>query len=1157
MRQLWVAAALAAALLAQGPVARAAPCDISGPNLTVPLGTTCQLSGVHSFGSVLVDGTIEVNPYDGGDLEATGNLELRAATITINGTIIARARGYQTLLCGDGAAPAAAPAAGGAGGCAVRDSGGGGAHFGRGGRGTKDCSAGGCTFPLHWEEDCINSRSQTGNTVTCSNQSDCRNNDGLPATNGERFFHSIYEPDFGAGGGDKGCRDGDGRSLVTAGDGGGRIVLAANATGASTVTVNGVLDANGGRGCGDGNDSAGGGAGGTVFVVGSQVAIGPSAQISAAGGLGGDTRGTGAGGECPASGGYQQGSTCDDCGGGGGGGIVSILSGLSATIDDGARFDVSGAAGGTCAICSGEAGGGAGELQISGGYVGEFCDGFDNDFDDAIDEDLPPLVCGGVTQPSCVGGVPQACPAEVPACVGDVTDTRARFLVIVDSSGSMLNDLAGAPTYGDGSFEHPGVDRDGNLAFDDSRLSLAKGALSTVIAAYPEIDFALARYHQDQREDQSCQLASTFECQSLCCSYDDPRDNDGDVVCSLPGGAAGQLEIKRSSPSDDECINYAGNCGPPRRGADVLVGFGADVNQHLRWLDGHETNFIDDETVGDYCDFASGGDCELRGTGPTPLDNSLRAAQDFLTPIVTCDAAARHGDDGCRTYGIILLTDGAESCNGTPASTAAAIRAALDVDTYVIGFSVLASERAELNQIARQGSGNSRDAFLVGDEDGLANALATIVGESIVFEVCNGEDDDCDGRVDEGFAVGGACSDNEPGACRSTGTLVCNPAGDGVTCDDTADPGDQPSPEICNGLDDNCNGRIDEGLSCGEVCTPTGRDVCNGLDDDCNGAVDDDDPSVGMECGATDQGVCELGVWACIAGNLVCVGERGPDPLGERCNGLDDDCDGVGDDGAACPVDTACVEGACRVECGDDEFECPVGFECVTAPEGRYCVPTPCVACRAGEVCVDNQCVDPCAGVVCDDGETCRFGDCVDCYVTGCPTGDVCHGGACVPDTCAGVDCSTGCSAPGGCSCVEGACVANCRDQDCPAGQACDASGACAADACADVTCSLGRVCVDGACVVDPCETRNCPRGQACFGGACVVDGCDLVECSAGTTCEVVAADGSARCISPPLQPRELIYTGGGGCSTGAGGAGGGALLIALAALVLRRRGTR
>src|SRR5687768_9041128 len=87
----------------------AAPCVTSGADLVVN-GITCQLSGVFTFNSVQVinGGTIEVNPHNGSaNKVATGNLELRAKTITIDATskITAKGRGYQTRICGDGSGP--------------------------------------------------------------------------------------------------------------------------------------------------------------------------------------------------------------------------------------------------------------------------------------------------------------------------------------------------------------------------------------------------------------------------------------------------------------------------------------------------------------------------------------------------------------------------------------------------------------------------------------------------------------------------------------------------------------------------------------------------------------------------------------------------------------------------------------------------------------------------------------------------------------------------------------------------------------------------------------------------------------------------------------------------------------------------------------------
>lgn len=83
-------------------------------------------------------------------------------------------------------------------------------------------------------------------------------------------------------------------------------------------------------------------------------------------------------------------------------------------------------------------------------------------------------------------------------------------------------------------------------------------------------------------------------------------------------------------------------------------------------------------------------------------------------------------------------------------------------------------------------------------------------------EVCDGQDNNCNGTVDEGNPGGGAsCNTGIPGVC-SAGTLTCT--GGALVCQQTT----QPSPEICNGVDDNCNGQIDEGL----VCTPPPTAKC-------------------------------------------------------------------------------------------------------------------------------------------------------------------------------------------------------------------------------------------------------------------------------------------------------------------------------------------
>lgn len=423
----------------------------------------CRYAGNRSFDAItLTNGaTLCVAPYGGGDKNATGNLILRAPTISVDATsrITAKGAGYQGVICGDGPGPT--PSAGGKGGCSVLDSGGGGAHYGAGGRGTKDCflvnPGNSCQFPQEWEEDCGNLVNNACMAAADPNKPVCYGitnapdgaGDGLPTVAGVAYTHDFYQSEFGAAGGDKGCRDGYENNL-RAGDGGGRIVLVAvtpEKTG--EVDIDGRVTANGFRGCASGNDSAGGGAGGTVVIVGDHVDIAATGRISAHGGRGGDSQPkcltctannqcqagqTCVGGRCSPcnctpctnnaqcdanlgqtcknlggdfgqvcanaqnvctpfdSGddenecrGTQNNGTCDDCGGGGGGGLIKLLSRTSA-IDPQALFDVSGAGGGICPICAGEAGGGKGDLELDADYLGEVCDGFDNDFNGVVDD---------------------------------------------------------------------------------------------------------------------------------------------------------------------------------------------------------------------------------------------------------------------------------------------------------------------------------------------------------------------------------------------------------------------------------------------------------------------------------------------------------------------------------------------------------------------------------------------------------------------------------------------------------------------------------------------------------------------------------------------------------------------------------------------------
>jgi hypothetical protein len=1141
-------------------------------------GGSMSLSGVQRFRNVcLTNGaTLNVTGYDGVSKVTKGNLELIAGSIFVSADskIVARGAGYQGSLCSDGPGPNGT--AGGRGGCSVMDSGGGGAHFGKGGRGTVDDPTSNTNvyqhgFPTAFEDDCnidflpltatcaINNTSRTlcwqgwtnrptADPATCTSYP-C---EGTTVA-GSQYWHNIYEREFGSAGGDKGCRDNDGRTgNPMSGAGGGRIVLVAlserNPTAAASpcsgtqgkLEILGTIDANGKRGCGAGNDSGGGGAGGSLLLVGTNVVVGSAAVIKAAGGLGGDTDALTSpdGADCP-SGTQAAGGTCDDCGGGGGGGIISVLS-VTAALDPAAQFNVAGALGGKCTICNGEAGGGAGELQLDGAYVGEYCDGYDNDFDGNIDENLGDQDCGlgacqqplpvcDTTNGSPTKGQPRTCvpmvdPNDV-SCKAPDVGARPRVAVILDTSASMLLDLAGYPTFGDGSMEHAGIDTktDVDTVANDSRLQLARESLAQVMSAYPEIDFALARYHQDQAVNRSCQDAKWFECQGLVGTYDDPTGNTGTLspACTVKigPGMADTINVNPTPvPANSQCINYAGSCGPPRRGADILSGFGSKVRDMVRWLDGKETNFSPNSTTGDVCMHSDGvHDCEVRGSGPTPLAGSLQAIQDYMKPVQATDSAA-----ACRGYSVILLTDGAESCNENPASAAASLLSS-GIKTYVVAVSTLMSEQASLNAIAA--AGGTSTATFVSMPAQLVPALTGIIAGAIKSEKCNGIDDDCDQKIDEDFpGLGVACDDGDKGVCKGDGVIACNSAGTGTECMLTS-MGGMSMAETCNSLDDDCDGKVDEMLDCDDTpCTPTGSEVCNALDDDCDDKVDEDDPNLGHECGLS-VGICMPGMQRCVAGMLRCVG--GVMPGTEICNGKDDDCDGNIDNEAPCPEGNECIEGACRRECDPSiEFPCPVGYLCkpaVTAT-GTFCVPGACALCKSTEICRDDTCVDPCDGVECTENEKCVLGNCKDCTQLGCANGQICFERTCQEDACRTTECADTEL------CFKGECKPLCDDNNCATGERCNTSGSCEKDRCAGVSCESGKVCRGGTCSSDPCLELSCDFGQVCVGEmGCIADPCSLTTCPRGATCSVNEA-GSPTCVSPtkPAKP-PVRYVGGGG----------------------------
>ena len=186
----------------------------------------------------------------------------------------------------------------------------------------------------------------------------------------------------------------------------------------------------------------------------------------------------------------------------------------------------------------------------------------------------------------------------------------------------------------------------------------------------------------------------------------------------------------------------------------------------------------------------------------------------------------------------------------------------------------------------------------------------------------------------------------------------------------------QAEGEICDGQDNNCDGKIDNGAQC------DGAKVCyNGV--------------CVPHCKITKEFACQIG-FTCDETSGICVDKR---------------CESV-----VCKGDEICKAGVCKNGC--DGVVCPLGQLC----RAGACV-DPCAgrSCAKGQICKLGVCIpncNTCGGLTCAGALTCdkTSGDCIDpSCASPCPSGKRCSKGACV-GPCHQVIC------PGGTTCVGGVC---------------------------------------------------------------------------------------------------------------------------------------
>ena len=831
---------------------------------------------------------------------------------------------------------------------------------------------------------------------------------------------------------------------------------------------------------------------------------------------------------------------------------------------------------------------------ISESLLKETCNSIDDDCNGQCDENWPEVA---VTGAACTNThAAQTCTAGLGICKRTGT-----YVCKSDGSGSVCNVTAGPPNPG-GEICSNGLDDDCDGAVDE-------GCQPCV--PQPEIC---------NGKDDDCDGAVDEGYVSVACGSNIGECAQGTTAC-----VGGKVVCNGATPPSTElCDNKDNNCDtivdsfsqvcyPPSTGCSTGTGVCQGVCQVGSRL----------------CTNGTWGGC-LGYKGPTT--ESCNGLDD------DCDGTVDEGvSNTCTNYGTCASYVTCSACQAKPAEICDGVdndcNGSVDDNALLVGTACGAAVGeckkgtwACVNGglVCQGGTGpqteicdgldNDCDGKIDDNITGLGGTCGTSVGEctpgtwqcigkkvvcaggvTSTAEVCDGKDNDCDGQTDEGIPSLKCGSD--VGECTQ-GTTAC--VGGKVTCSG----GKGPSAELCNGLDDDCNGvaddaPTDEGKACGSavgqcaqgvtkcinkalICTGQAgpkTEICDGLDNDCNGSVDDKIAGSGATCG-TSVGECKAGNLACVlvlgtGWTMSCVGSVGP--ISEICNGLDDDCDAQTDEtfpqqGQTCGTNIGecksgtyvCEQGkvVCKgsvgstaeicdgkdndcngaiddnvpgegAACGSSVGECKPGkTKCVggkiiciggTGPTAEICdgKDNDCdgqtdemAECPGASVCIEGKCLVPCkqGEFVCPGGTKCKNGYCVSdkCAAVTCKDTERCVDGACI-SKCSGVVCDSHekCDAKTG-QCVDDSCVS----KGCPGDKVC-AGYTCVDDPCPPGKCPTGQICSEGKCY-DTCANVTCPAGQTCVLGSCTSDPCAKYPCEATHTCEVV--NGKPQCVPDPCR---------------------------------------
>jgi len=367
-------------------------------------------------------------------------------------------------------------------------------------------------------------------------------------------------------------------------------------------------------------------------------------------------------------------------------------------------------------------------------------------------------------------------------------------------------------------------------------------------------------------------------------------------------------------------------------------------------------------------------------------------------------------------------------------------------------------------------------------------------------EQCDGMDQDCDDRIDESAL----CSlDNAVATCTG-GACGVNRCEDGWgDCDRMPENGcetDLSTVSDCGACGNECGG----GLLCGRV---GGSRAC--VSGCAAGETRCGDTCVDTETDEAHCGRCDGACPARDGARATCEGAV----CGYECTGPFRDCDGDGLNGCEVDIrsdlghcgmcDRECADRACNTVACVDQVCTPTVDDSMSCDDGNACTT---------EVCSDGTCVI--TGNTCDAGGMPECMTAADCVRTDACDYEECMAGTCVPVSLSSPPCCTG---PADCfdgnACTTDTCVADTCDYvavaDCtacagPGDPACDDADPCTIDDCVSGRCEntadpMCLMCGSGSCDSTTEQCCSDGAGEYCCGSAATC--CDGACCGASESC--------------------------------------------------------